>query len=107
MYTDLVVSLVLARGVGAGLGATDVLKFHHNHVRANSTTMAVDHDIIGYYHRGYIPVVFLLVGFVTSVAATVVSTRLWAMASNDTSYISSRCSYFLDEKLERLGAALA
>jgi hypothetical protein len=75
------VTVLLASGVGAGFGATDdVLRYVH-HVRWDDNR--TKDDLIGYYNKATVPVVFLLVGMVLSMAATVVSARLWARPTND------------------------
>ena len=77
-----VVTVVLASGVGAGFGATDdVLEYvkHGSRWEEDATQ-----DIVKYYQKGIIAIVFLLIGMLLSVCATVVSTRLWVRAaSND------------------------
>jgi hypothetical protein len=76
------VTVLLASGVGAGFGATDdVLRYVHL-ARGWDDNSAKD-DLIGYYNKATVPVVFLLVGMVLSMAATVVSARLWARPTND------------------------
>ena len=76
-----VVTVLLASGVGAGFGATDdVLRYVHR-MRWDDTR--TKDDLIGYYNKATVPVVFLLVGMVLSMAATVVSARLWARPTND------------------------
>ncbi|RLN08175.1 CASP-like protein 4D1 [Panicum miliaceum] len=60
MCTDVVVTVLLASGVGAGFGAT-----------------------VNALRKAYVPVVFLLVGMVLSTAATVASARLRARAADD------------------------
>ena len=76
-----VVTVMLASGIGAGFGATDdVLRYVH-HVRWDDTR--TKDDLIDYYNKATVPVVFLLVGMVLSMAATVVSARLWARPTND------------------------
>ncbi|KAM3400127.1 hypothetical protein ACQJBY_005176 [Aegilops geniculata] len=82
MHTDIVISVVLASGVGAGFGATnDVLRY----VRASKWEgrQQEEQALINYYNRAIVPVVFLLVGMVLSICATVVSARLRARAIND------------------------
>ncbi|KAM3406503.1 hypothetical protein ACQJBY_000543 [Aegilops geniculata] len=82
MHADIVISVVLASGVGAGFGATnDVLRY----VRASKWEgrQQEEQALINYYNRAIIPVVFLLVGMVLSVWATVVSARLRARAINN------------------------
>ncbi|XBJ22294.1 hypothetical protein VPH35_000712 [Triticum aestivum] len=72
MHADIVISVVLASGVGAGFGATnDVLRY----VRASKWE--------GRQQEAIIPVIFLLVGMVLSICATVVSARLRARVIND------------------------
>lgn len=71
-----VVTVLLASGVGAGFGATDdVLRYVH-YVRWDQDN--TEQDLVDYYHKATVPVVFLLVGMVLSMAATVVSARLRA-----------------------------
>jgi len=81
-YCTQVVTVVLASGVGAGFGATDdVLEYvkHGSRWREDATQ-----DLVKYYQKGVIAIVFLLIGMVLSVCATVVSTRLRVRAaSND------------------------
>uniref|UniRef100_A0A8R7JVK2 CASP-like protein n=1 Tax=Triticum urartu TaxID=4572 RepID=A0A8R7JVK2_TRIUA len=82
MHADIVISVLLASGVGAGFGATnDVLRY----VRASKWEgrQQEKQALINYYNRAIIPVVFLLVGMVLSICATVVSARLRARAMND------------------------
>ncbi|KAF8653093.1 hypothetical protein HU200_062534 [Digitaria exilis] len=85
MYADVVmVTVLLATGVGAGFGATvDALRF----VRAPHTSWTggdvVKQDFIHYYNKAFYPVVFLLTGMVLSMAATVASARLRARAANE------------------------
>ena len=76
-----VVTVLLASGVGAGFGATiDALRYVHHVTWWDDATRQ---DLIRYYGKAYVPVIFLLVGMVLSVAATVVSARLRARAAND------------------------
>ncbi|KAF6993296.1 hypothetical protein CFC21_010209 [Triticum aestivum] len=82
MHADIVISVVLASGVGAGFGATnDVLRY----VRVTTWEggQQAEQALINYYNRAIVPVVFLLVGMVLSICATVVSARLRARATND------------------------
>ncbi|KAF6987710.1 hypothetical protein CFC21_005330 [Triticum aestivum] len=82
MHADIVISIVLASGVGAGFGATnDVLRY----VRASKWEgrQQEEQALINYYNRAIVPVVFLLVGMVLSICATAVSARLRARAMND------------------------
>ncbi|KAG2651697.1 hypothetical protein PVAP13_1NG305600 [Panicum virgatum] len=81
MYTDVVVTVLLASGVSAGFGATvDALRYVHHVTWWDDATRQ---DLIRYDGKAYAPVVFLPVGTVLSVAATVVSARLWTRAAND------------------------
>lgn len=76
-----VVTVLLASGVGAGFGATnDALRYVH-HVRWDDA--GVKDDLVDYYNKATVPVVFLLLGTVLSMAATVVSARLRARATDD------------------------
>ena len=71
----------MVSGVGAGFGATvDALRYVHPVTWWDDTTRQ---DLIRYYGKAYVPVIFLLVGMVLSVAATVISARLRARAAND------------------------
>ena len=71
----------MVSGVGAGFGATvDALRYVHPVTWWDDATRQ---DLIRYYGKAYVPVIFLLVGMVLSVAATVVSARLRARAAND------------------------
>ncbi|XP_066320466.1 CASP-like protein 4D1 [Miscanthus floridulus] len=82
MYADIVVTVVMASGVGAGFGATDdVLEYvKHGSRWGDDATQ----DLVKYYQKGVIAIVFLLIGMLLSVCATVVSTRLRVRAaSND------------------------
>jgi hypothetical protein len=76
-----VVTALLASGVGAGFGATDDALRYVHHVRWDDTR--TKDDLIDYYNKAIVPVVFLLVGMVLSMAATVVSARLRARATAD------------------------
>jgi uncharacterized BrkB/YihY/UPF0761 family membrane protein len=78
-----VVTVLLASGVGAGFGATiDALRYVHHVTWWDGDT--TKQDLIRYYNKAFLPVVFLLVGMVLSMAATVVSARLRARAvAND------------------------
>ncbi|KAI5016914.1 hypothetical protein ZWY2020_037292 [Hordeum vulgare] len=82
MHADIVISVVLASGVGAGFGATnDVLRY----VRTTKWEgkQQAEQALVNYLNRAIIAVVFLLVGMVLSMCATVVSARLRARATND------------------------
>ncbi|XBJ07313.1 hypothetical protein VPH35_012860 [Triticum aestivum] len=71
-----------AGSAAAGFGATnDVLRY----VRASKWEgrQQEEQALINYYNRAIVPVVFLLVGMVLSICATVVSARLRARAIND------------------------
>ncbi|CAN6232132.1 unnamed protein product [Urochloa humidicola] len=80
MHLDVVVTVVLATGVGAGFGATnDALRYvRHSTWRDDETKK----DLIHYYNKAFYPAVCLLAGMVLSMAATVVSARLRARAAN-------------------------
>ncbi|AQK71877.1 uncharacterized protein [Zea mays] len=81
LCADVVVTVLLASGVGAGFGATnDALRYVH-HVRWDDA--GVKDDLVDYYNKATVPVVFLLLGTVLSMAATVVSARLRARATDD------------------------
>ncbi|XP_066324235.1 CASP-like protein 4D1 [Miscanthus floridulus] len=69
-----VVTVLLASGVGAGFGATDDVLRHVHRVRWDDTR--TKDDLIGYYNLATVPVVFLLIRMVLSMAVTVVSARL-------------------------------
>ncbi|KAL6634590.1 hypothetical protein ACP70R_027261 [Stipagrostis hirtigluma subsp. patula] len=82
MYADMVVSLVLASGVGAGFGGSndasqivDVLTWEDNR---NSERRK---DLDSYYGGGIVATVFLLIGMLLSMCAAVVSVRLRARAA--------------------------
>ncbi|KAL6899262.1 hypothetical protein ACP4OV_005920 [Aristida adscensionis] len=83
MYTDMVVSVVLATSVGAGFGAsTDTLQI----VDAGDWTYkdTVTKDLGLYFGKAVVATVFLLIGMLLPMCATVVSVRLWAnKAGND------------------------
>ncbi|OQU85172.1 hypothetical protein SORBI_3004G185400 [Sorghum bicolor] len=81
LCADVVVTALLASGVGAGFGATDDALRYVHHVRWDDTR--TKDDLIDYYNKAIVPVVFLLVGMVLSMAATVVSARLRARATAD------------------------
>ncbi|RCV06917.1 hypothetical protein SETIT_1G202200v2 [Setaria italica] len=82
MYADVVVTVLLASGVGAGFGATiDALRYVRHVTWWDGD--ATKQDLIRYYDKAFLPVVFLLVGMVLSMAATVVSARLRARTAND------------------------
>ncbi|XP_045087106.1 CASP-like protein 4D1 [Aegilops tauschii subsp. strangulata] len=81
MHAD-IVSCCSAGSAAAGFGATnDVLRY----VRASKWEgrQQEEQALINYYNRAIVPVVFLLVGMVLSICATVVSARLRARAIND------------------------
>ncbi|EES05283.1 hypothetical protein SORBI_3004G185300 [Sorghum bicolor] len=83
MYADIVVTVVLASGVGAGFGATDdVVEYVKKH-GSRWGDGDVTQDLVKYYQKGVIAIVFLLIGMVLSVCATVVSTRLRVRAASD------------------------
>ncbi|KAG0533490.1 hypothetical protein BDA96_04G197300 [Sorghum bicolor] len=78
-----VVTVVLASGVGAGFGATDdVVEYVKKH-GSRWGDGDVTQDLVKYYQKGVIAIVFLLIGMVLSVCATVVSTRLRVRAASD------------------------
>ncbi|CAL4887199.1 unnamed protein product [Urochloa decumbens] len=80
MHLDVVVTVVLATGVGAGFGATvDALRYVRHSTWPNDETKQ---DFIRYYNKAFYPAIFLLAGMVLSMAATVVSARLRARAAN-------------------------
>ncbi|KAK3158242.1 hypothetical protein QOZ80_2AG0134610 [Eleusine coracana subsp. coracana] len=86
MYADVVVTALLASGVGAGFGATnDALQFIKYGVDWNKTENAdqLRDDLTAFLHRGSVAIVFLLIGMLLSLLATVVSTRLRARATDD------------------------
>ncbi|KAF8653092.1 hypothetical protein HU200_062533 [Digitaria exilis] len=76
-----VITGVLATSVGAGFGATVDLLWYVDHVvfTDGDTTRKKYAD---YYSKAYVPLAFLVVGMVLSMAATVVSARLRARAAN-------------------------
>ncbi|KQJ99964.1 CASP-like protein 4D1 [Brachypodium distachyon] len=81
MYADMVISLVLTSGVGAGFGATnDVLRYVHGVIWEHPE---VEKILVDYYNRAIVAVVLLLVGMLLSICATFVSARLRAKAMND------------------------
>jgi hypothetical protein len=76
------ISVVLASGVGAGFGATDdVMRLIRN--GPWSYLPQVQQDLLSYYKTAIIAVVFLFIGMLLSLCATVVSARLRARAIND------------------------
>ncbi|CAN6232131.1 unnamed protein product [Urochloa humidicola] len=82
-YADIVVTVVLASGVGAGFGATgDVLEYI-KHAGGSKWIEDDTNDLIRYYHKGNIAIVFLLIGMVLSLCATVASVRLRVKASSN------------------------
>ncbi|XP_066328978.1 CASP-like protein 4D1 [Miscanthus floridulus] len=82
MYADIVVTVVLASAVGAGFGATDDVLAYVKH--GSRWEEDATQDLVKYYQKGLIAIVFLLIGTLLSVCATVVSTRLRVRAaSND------------------------
>ncbi|TVU29616.1 hypothetical protein EJB05_21191, partial [Eragrostis curvula] len=85
MYTDIVVTAVLASGVGAGFGATnDALQIIKHGVDWTDRNQNDSRgDLISFFDRGNVAISFLLVGMVLSVFAAVVSARLRARASDD------------------------
>ncbi|WVZ50736.1 hypothetical protein U9M48_001963 [Paspalum notatum var. saurae] len=81
LSADMVATVLLASGVGAGFGATDAALRHTRHARWDDGETRK--DLIDYYDKAELPAVFLLIGMVLSMAATVASTRLRARATND------------------------
>ncbi|KAL6899259.1 hypothetical protein ACP4OV_005917 [Aristida adscensionis] len=81
MYTDIVVTVALASGVGAGFGATNDVVEYTKH--ASKWGDDVRQDLIRYYQRGSVGIVFLLIGMILSVCATVISASLRARATNE------------------------
>ncbi|KAM0844160.1 hypothetical protein ACQ4PT_057251 [Festuca glaucescens] len=82
MHADIAISVVLASGVGAGFGATnDVMRL----IRAGKWEFLqqVEQDLLSYYKRAILGVIFLLIGMLLSLCVTVVSARLRARAIND------------------------
>ena len=76
-----VVTVLLASGVGARFGATNDALRYVNYVRWEDNSRK--DDLIDYYNKAIVPVVFLLLGTVLSMAATVVSARLRARATDE------------------------
>jgi hypothetical protein len=76
-----VVTAVLASGVGAGFGAAGDVVEYIKHAGSRWQEDATQ-DLIRYYRKGNIAVVFLLVGMVLSVCATVVSVRIRVRAAS-------------------------
>ncbi|TVU29613.1 hypothetical protein EJB05_21188, partial [Eragrostis curvula] len=86
MYTDIVVTTVLASGVGAGFGATnDALQIIKYGIDWTGDRNQNDPkgDLTSFFNKGNVAISFLLVGMVLSVFAAVVSARLRARASDD------------------------
>ncbi|KAL6634589.1 hypothetical protein ACP70R_027260 [Stipagrostis hirtigluma subsp. patula] len=81
MYADIVVTVVLASGAGAGFGATNDVVEYTKH--ASPWEGDAQQDLVRYYQKGSVAIVFLLVGMLLSLCATVVSTRLRARATDD------------------------
>lgn len=82
MHADIVISVVLASGVGAGFGATnDVLRYVR--VIEWKGGSSERQDLTDYYNRAIVALIFLLVGMLLSFCATVVSARLRAKAINE------------------------
>ncbi|CAO1942077.1 unnamed protein product [Urochloa humidicola] len=82
-YADIVVTVVLASGVGAGFGATGDVVEYINNAGGSRWDDDATQDLIRYYHKGNIAIVFLLIGMVLSVCASVASVRLRVRASGD------------------------
>nr|CAB3450107.1 unnamed protein product [Digitaria exilis] len=80
-YADIVVTMVLASGVGAGFGASVDLVEYIKHAGSRWDDDA-NHDLIRYYNKGNIAIVFLFAGMVLSLCSTVGSVRLRVRASN-------------------------
>ncbi|KAM0892824.1 hypothetical protein ACQ4PT_025509 [Festuca glaucescens] len=82
MHADKAISVVLASGVGAGFGATDDMM---RLIRDGpwGYLPQVQQDLLSYYKKAIIAVVFLFIGMLLSLCATVVSARLRARAIND------------------------
>ncbi|TVU19123.1 hypothetical protein EJB05_35257 [Eragrostis curvula] len=84
MYTDIVVTTVLASGVGAGFGATkDALQIIKHGVDWTNEKNGSRDDLIRFFNKGNVAISLLLVGMVLSVFTTVASARLRARATND------------------------
>ena len=77
MHGMQVVTVLLASGVGAGFGATNNVALRYvNYVRWEENSRK--DDLIDYYNKAIVPMVFLLLGTVLSMVATVISARLQA-----------------------------
>ncbi|KAJ1253907.1 hypothetical protein BS78_K156200 [Paspalum vaginatum] len=77
-----VVTVLLASGVGAGFGATDAI-LRYIHYADWTGKEESKKDLTDYNNKARLPEVFLLIGVVVSMAATVVSARIRARATND------------------------
>ncbi|WVZ74959.1 hypothetical protein U9M48_023072 [Paspalum notatum var. saurae] len=82
LSADMVATVLLASGVGAGFGATDAALRYTRYMTWDDDG-ETRKDLIDYYDKAELPAVFLLIGMVLSMAATVASTRLRARATND------------------------
>ncbi|KAL6899260.1 hypothetical protein ACP4OV_005918 [Aristida adscensionis] len=81
MYADLVVSAVLVSGVGAGFGATnDALNIINVLDWKRVDQGDATNDLGGYYGRANVAMVFLLIGTLISMGASVITVRLRASA---------------------------
>ncbi|PUZ76181.1 LOW QUALITY PROTEIN: hypothetical protein GQ55_1G269500 [Panicum hallii var. hallii] len=81
-YADIVVTAVLASGVGAGFGATGDLLYYIEHACSPWNDDATQ-DLTRYFREHRHCIGFLLIGMVLSLCATVVSVRLRVRASDD------------------------
>ncbi|CAD6243996.1 unnamed protein product [Miscanthus lutarioriparius] len=79
---DVVVTVLLASSVGAGFGATNNFLRYVWSRYTRWEDNSVKDDLEDYYNKAFVPLVFILLGMVLSMAATVVSTRLWARATH-------------------------
>ncbi|WVZ74958.1 hypothetical protein U9M48_023071 [Paspalum notatum var. saurae] len=82
LCADVVVTVLLASGVGAGFGATDTV-LHYIDYTDWTGKEEFKKDLTDYYNKAILPDVFLLIGMVVSMAATVISARIRARATND------------------------
>jgi len=82
-YTHVqVVTVLLASGVSAGFGATnDFLRYIRSRYMRWEENSVKD-DLEDYYNKAFVPLVFILLGMVLSMAATVVSARLRERATH-------------------------
>ncbi|KAG2651695.1 uncharacterized protein LOC120654117 [Panicum virgatum] len=81
-YADIVVTAVLASGVGAGFAATGELLYYMEHACSPWKDDATK-DLKSYFRKANIATGFLLIGMVLSLCAAVVSVRLRVRASDD------------------------